>query len=1008
MLVRLLGGVEVAGAEGQWRTVPGKRAGVLAVLAVAAGEPVPADELVHRVWGASAVALADGAVYPHITRLRATLSPAGLTISRARGGYVLDLDADQVDLLTIRALAVRAREAAETGEDAKALTAWQRATALLRGEALAGVDGDWAERFRQSFGGEARSLLAERYGWELRWGRHHAVVDELLAAMVRYPTCESLAEHLMLALYRCGRQAEALAVFDRTARLLRDRLGVDPSESLRRLHRRILNQDAGLAAPEPMAFKTTTSETTTVDDAPADTVVPAQLPAPPRAFVGRESELAALKRDADRTSVLILDGMPGVGKTATAVRLATELAQRYPDGQLFLDLHGYSGDVPAVEPAEALVRLLRGLGAEADQIPTGLDERSAELRTRLAGRRVLILLDNAATSAQVRPLLPGGTDCLTIITSRRRLPDLLEAAPASLDVLEPEEAVRLLVAAVDDPKRVAEDSADTAAIVEVAGRLPLAIRLIAARLRNRRNWTAGFMLGRLRDETILSELSAQDVAVASAFSMSYAELDDGHRRMFRLLGLFPGQDFDATFAAALADVAPEAADRMLEDLVDAHLLRSAEPGRYRFHDLMRHYAATIATETETAAEVEAARTRLYDTAAVMLRHAISQYDSYVGYYPRLIEAVDPPESPWRTRAEASAWFGTELPNLKAMLRSANEHRMDRHCAEMAAAMSAYYSHHHADHDLDRIGEWGLGSARRIGDRECEGYFLNKLAGAYQAWGDVGMAERLHEQALAVRRELGDARYIVSSLSNLALVHGHSGEYDRAVELRGEALALAADNGLVELERLICVYMAGSLCESGRIAEARLQLERAGELLTGSDDAFARMSLDAHWGNVKRGEGDPVEAQRLHERALAAYETHGHSVGQVQMHSEIASDLIARELWDEAWKSCVTSMELLGDTERPELRAENLLTMAEVCLARGHDEDAFEQLSAVADLAESRDSAVLRAKADWGLARVASAKGDNENAVQHAERALAYYSRFDTPRTEAIRRFLSQP
>lgn len=1002
MLVRLLGGVEVAGADGQWRTVPGKRGCVLAVLAVAAKAAVPTDQLVHRVWGDESADLAAGAAYPHITRLRASLTPSGAIIGRTSGGYVLDIGPDEVDLLAVRRLASRAREDSEAGRYPRALRTWREAAALLRGEALAGVDGAWADQVRQQFSAEARSILAERFRLELRFGRHLAVIDELLAAQARHPTSEALAEPLMLALYRSGRQTEALEVFARTVSRLREQLGIDPSASFRRLHRQILNQDEELSAPREVKL---------ADGPPVVTqeggfTPPAQLPAASRTFVGRESTVEALHRAVDRSPVLVVDGMPGVGKTAIAVHTATRLAERYPDGQLFIDLHGFSGDVPTVSPDDALVRMLRGLGAQDDQIPAGRDARSAELRTWLAGRRVLIVLDNARDSAQVRPLLPGSSDCLTIITSRRRMPELLESEPVSLDVLSPDEAVRVLVAAIDDPRRLTEDSAEAADIVEIAGRLPLAIRLIAARLRNRRHWTPGYLLERLRDRPVLDELSAQDSAVASAFTVSYTELDDEHRRMFRLLGLFPGQDFDTATAAVLAGVEPDRADRSMEALVDAHLLLSTTPGRYRFHDLLRHYAGTMAAEAEKPAEIEAARRRLFDAAATMLKHAIAFHDSYVGFYPRRVDPVAGLDSPWRTRLAATGWLRIEHGNLLAILGAANAQHADRHCIEIAAALTSYYTHFSIYGDVWRVAEWGLDSARRTGDLEGEGYFLNKLGGASVARGAIEAAERYYEQALVIRRRIGDARYIVGTLANFGLMYGRIGEIDRAVKLRAEAVEVAVDNGVTELEVIVRTNLSQSLGLQGRVAEVREQLERAQELLADSADVHATMRLVEHWGDLYRLEGRPAEAQRHHEQALERCRAEDEQVGQAVNLTEIAWDLIEQELWDEARTRANEAMEVLSDSDDSEMRAEILLALAEVGLARGETDDAVEQLRTVAGIARERPAASLLAHARWGLARAARSVGDEAAARRYAEQALTYYERQHFPRAEPTRRFLS--
>lgn len=1002
MLVRLLGGVEIASDTQEWRTVPGKRGGVLAVLAMAERQPVPAEEVVYRVWGDAAVELGTSTVYPHITRLRAMLPSDEAAIIRSSRGYVLDIDPERVDLLAMRRLGAAARAEVEGGRIPRAVRTWRQATTLARGEALAGVDGDWAEQVRRQFGAELTSILTESFDCELRIGRHAAVVDELFAAVARYRDCEPLARLLVLALYRCGRQAEALEVFARTESRLREQLGIDPSASFRRLQRQVLNQDEAIAAPREVRV----DEDTAIVAEPSGYVPPAQLPAPPRGFVGRETVVEQLTRVAEREPVLVVDGMPGVGKTAIAVHTAAKLAERYPDGQLYVELHGYSGDRAAVAPEDALARMLRGLGAVEEEIPASVDERSAELRTRLAGRRVLIVLDNALDAAQVQPLLPGHGGCLVIVTSRRRLPELLDSEPVTLEVLGSDEAVRLLVSAVGDPRRVAEDSTDVAEIVEAAGRLPLAIRLIAARLRNRRNWTAEFMVKRLRERAVLDELSAQDLAVAGAFTVSYNELAARVQRMFRLLGLYPGQDFDVEYAAALAGVALDVADRSLEELVDAHLLQCDEPGRYRFHDLMRHYAATLAIEAEPAAEVAAARRRLYDVVVTSLRHAIAHYGTHSSHYPKLVEPVGAPASRWRTQVDATGWLSSELANLRVMTRDALEHRMDRYCAEMAAALCSYLSFFNLDRDTESVARWGLESALRIADEECEGYFRNKHAVALAALGDFEGAERNYQQALVIRRKLGDLRSIAGTLLNLGLLYSVLGDWDRTIAVKSEAIETAVASGNTDQEVLYRIILANSLWHLGRTAETRAQLELADRLAAGSADEDTRFELVHRWGDLLRQEGDSVAAQLLHEQAVAYYRSSGQVIRLADCQLQIARDLIQQGKWDEARSAGDTAINILSDNDRPVLRADIQVVLVETCLQREAYDDAIELLRTAENVAREHRSVELAADVDWGLARVMRALGDEDNAVRHAEQALAYFSRFDMPQAGPIRDFLS--
>jgi len=397
------------------------------------------------------------------------------------------------------------------------------------------------------------------------------VAAELPALIATQPFRERLRGQLMLALYRCGRQAEALSVYAETRTLLTDELGVEPGPGLVRLHRQVLTADPAL---EPAAPRT--------------------LPYDLADFSGRGADMDRLLTAADAVVISAIDGMAGIGKTALAVHAAHRLADRYPDGQLFFDLHAHTAGAQPVEPDVALEMLLRMLGIPAAAIPEGLEQRTARWRTELARRRVLVVLDNAASAAQVRPLLPGTPRCLALITSRRRLGVIEGATVVSLDVLPAGDALHLF-GAVAGPARVAAEPAAAAEVIELCGYLPLAIRIAGTRLAQRPNWTVASLAHRLRAETgRLPELTLGDRGVGLAFAMSYAHLSPTQQQLFRLLGLHPGADFDRYSAAALADVPPRRAESLLEALVDAHLLRHSANGRYTFHDLLREYAHGLA------------------------------------------------------------------------------------------------------------------------------------------------------------------------------------------------------------------------------------------------------------------------------------------------------------------------------------------------------------------------------------------------------------------------------
>ncbi|WP_306203911.1 AfsR/SARP family transcriptional regulator [Actinoplanes sp. RD1] len=580
----VLGPLRVSGTVGEVPITAGRDRIVLAMLLLRAGRIVGRDELIDAVWGAGAPATARGQLQTCVSRLRRVLPEGAIRTDPA--GYAIEAGVDELDLTEFLRLVARARSGgAEQG--AKLL---REALQLWRGPALAGLDAP-AVRQQAAVLDEQHATAAEEWvELELAAGHEREIVAELTGLAERYPLRERLRGQLMLALHRLGRQADALAEFRRARQLLRDELGIEPGRPLQELHRLILTGEAAAAAREW---------------APAGPV--RTLPRTVGDFTGRAEVLARLVRGAGHRSVLTIDGMAGSGKTTLALRVAELVGDAYPEVQLFLDLHGHSDHAP-VEPAAALLLLLGQLGVPPGRIPPDEDGRAALWRSELAGRRALIVLDNAASSDQVIRLLPGSPTSLCLVTSRRRLTGLDDAHPEVLEVLDEPEAVALLGRIVGE--RVAMEPAAALELVRLCGCLPLAIRLAGSRLAHRRRWAVADLVRRLGD-SLLPELAAETRTVAGAFGLSFQQLPAAGQRVFRLLGLHPAHGFRAVSVAALAGLPLRTAEDLLDDLVDVHLIEEVEPGRYRLHDLIRHYAATLA-EALPSEERDSALTALVD------------------------------------------------------------------------------------------------------------------------------------------------------------------------------------------------------------------------------------------------------------------------------------------------------------------------------------------------------------------------------------------------------------
>uniref|UniRef100_UPI001A9558B9 AfsR/SARP family transcriptional regulator n=1 Tax=Actinomadura roseirufa TaxID=2094049 RepID=UPI001A9558B9 len=634
---------------------------VLAVLLLSPRQSVPASSLISRVWDDNPPPKARQSLYSYITRLRHRLADLdGVELGSRQGTYRLDVEDEAVDLHRFALLRDQARAIAESGDGEYALEHYRRAAGLWRAIPLADLRGDWVERTRTNLEEQLLTATFERAELELRHGHHADLVGELTALAERYSYHERAVELLMVALFRSGRQAEALDAYRRIRAVLAQEVGTDPGPNLQRLHQRILRTDPELLRIPGSRF--------------AARRRPDNLPPDERTFTGREEELdrllAAVPGPAEpppqagpAATVLTIDGMPGVGKTALAVHLAHRLAGRFPDGAMFLDLRAHDAGQRPLDPAAALDALLRVAGVPAARIPRTTDERVALWRTRLAGARAVIVLDDATGHDQVRPLLPASAGSLVVVTSRRRLTGLHDSHPLSLDVLPLRDAMRLFTGIAG--LGPAADPAGVAAVVGRCGQLPLAVRMAASRLRHRRAWGVADLLARLTsDDRRLEELRVEGREISVVFEISYRALPPALRDAFRTLALHPGPDLTAHAAAALLDRPVHESERVLEELLDRHLITEPTGGRHRFHDLVGDYARGLAAE-DSAAVRRRATERLLD----FYTEAAERADALLS--GRRPPAAGPLRLPrLETEAQAREWLAAEHDCLLGAARHA--------------------------------------------------------------------------------------------------------------------------------------------------------------------------------------------------------------------------------------------------------------------------------------------------------------------------------------------------
>jgi DNA-binding SARP family transcriptional activator/tetratricopeptide (TPR) repeat protein len=755
---RLLGEVDVRVDGRAVEVGHARQRCVLAALLVDANRVVSVDQLVDRVWPQRAPQRVRSAVYTYVTRLRRALAVAGddVDITRRSGGYVLAVEPAVVDLHRFDRLVARART---TDDDAAALALVEEALGLWRGQALAGLDTPWFNAVRAAADKQRLAAELDRNDLALLLGRHTGLLGELATAATARPLDERLAGQLMLALYRSGRQNDALAHYRQVRERLADELGTDPSPPLQHLHQQILRADPTLAAPDG------TGPTPAPTPGPPPPV-PRQLPTPVRHFTGRADELKVLTGLLDETStaggtvvVSAIAGTAGIGKTALAVHWGHQTADRFPDGQLYVNLRGFDPTGQVMDPAEAVRRFLDALGVPPQRIPADLDAQAALYRSHLAGRRMLILLDNARDTAQARPLLPGTPACLVLVTSRNQLTGLVAdgAHPVILDLLTDTEARDMLRRRLG-AARVAAEPGAVDEIVACCSRLPLALAIVAARAASQPRLPLAALAAELRQardrlDAMVGDDPRSDVR--AVFSWSYRALSPAAARLFRLLGVHPGPDLSTAAAASLAALRPARVRPVLVELAQANLIVEYTVGRYTCHDLLRGYAAAQALALDPDSQRRAAIHRILD-----------HYLHTAGTADRLLEpARDPiassPSQPGVTPEhladyeQALAWFTVERPVLLAAVDQAVAAGFDRHIWQLAWTLWVFFDRQ--GHWLDQIttGRAAVAATARLSDPGLQAHAHRNLANAYFRLGHFDEAEIQLRQALDLASLAGD-------------------------------------------------------------------------------------------------------------------------------------------------------------------------------------------------------------------------------------------------------------
>ncbi|MEV7231903.1 BTAD domain-containing putative transcriptional regulator [Polymorphospora sp. NPDC051019] len=937
---RILGPVEadIDGKVLDFRR-PQQRA-VLALLLLDAGRVVSPEQLINALWTGEPPRSSRTQVQVCVSRIRAALRGAGLTdvLLTQAGGYRLVVGPDELDLAVFTGAVAQARTAVAAGQPATAAELLGTGLALWRGPALAGAAGAFVESAAARLDEQRLSAYEQLATAELTLGRHADVIEVLRPVVDAHPLRESLISRYLLALAGAGQRARALEVYAETRRRLVEELGVEPAAELAAAHLRVLRHDMPDPEPEPQPGPRPASvpppDAVPIPAAP----VPAQLPTDVPGFTGRQAELRALDALLDGADgaggravvISAIGGTAGVGKTALAVHWAHRTAHRFPDGQLYVNLRGFDPGGRAVGPAEALLGFLEALQVPRQQVPTELSRQAALYRTLMAGRRVLVLLDNARDAEQVRDLLPGAPGCLVVVTSRNRLTGLViaeGARPLTLDLLTATESRELL------RQRIGRDrtTADLAAVEEIIRRcagLPLALAVVAARASTHPHLPLAALAAELRDVRG-GDLAAFDTGdpatdVRAVLSWSYRALEPDAARLFRLLGLHPGPDAGQPALASLAGIPPARVRPLLARLTGAHLLTEHAPGRYAQHDLLASYAAELCHTIDSEVERAVASHRLFDH----YLHTTHAADRLLDPYRLAVSVVPAAPRPDVTSDEpvdhpaAMAWFAAEQDVLLAVVDRAGRAGFDDHAWQLAAVLTTYLDRRGHWHDLIAVQRTALDAARRGANRLGRAHAHRGLAIACTWLGRNTDAHVHYQRVLDLYRELADPVGQAHTHVGVSWILAREGRHDEALDQTGQALSLYRAAGYLvgqakALNNLSWLH--------ARLDHHELALNCSRRALTLHEENEDRHGAALAWDNLGYAQhrlGRHDEALRCYRRALDLHRALGDRYDEAEVLANLGETyqfIGAPEAARSAWQAALAIFDELDHPDADGLR-----------------------------------------------------------------------------------------
>ncbi|MFF5209706.1 BTAD domain-containing putative transcriptional regulator [Streptosporangium sp. NPDC000396] len=1012
---RILGPLEIA-VGGQRLDLGGiRQQTVLAVLLLDTNRAVTIGRLMEAIYGDDPPTTSRAQVQICISALRRLFASHGSPdiISTQSQGYAIQVDGDQIDSHRFETLILQARRAREARSLDEAVKRYREALSLWRGPVLDGIE----SRLVQS----AASRLAEHritanedcIQLELDLGKHHELVGELTELVEEHPLRERLRGQLMTALYRSGRQAEALQVYRLARQTMVEELGIEPNERLQQLEYAILTSDESLDLPaQPVQ---------TIDEPPIHVPsAPSMLPADIADFTGRTKQiddirerltLASDDRSRFAVPIIAIVGKPGIGKTTIAVHAAHSVAEHFPDGQLFADLHG--GVSRPTSPMQVLERFLRVLGVPGTALPDGLEERAEMYRALLADRRMLIVLDDAGNESQVLPLFPGNPASAVIITSRSRLAGLAGAAHIDVEVFDSNQSMDLLsrIAGAD---RVQSEAESAAALAELCGQLPLALRIAGARLSARPHWSIEQLVGRLEDETRrLDELKHGDMGIRASISLTYESVSDDARRLFRRLAILDSQIFSAWISSALLDQPLPDAQDLLDDLADAQLVETTGVGRgvhtqYRFHDLIRVFARERLAAEESATERSAALGRVLGGLLFLAEAARRrEYGADILLHSKAPVWSLPPKLVDRLVAEPLSWFERERMILISGIRQAAQAGFVELCWGLAANAATFFESRVYLHDWRETHEIALAATLQAQDRRGQAavlYSMGSLSITEQRFDD---AQRDFEAAVELFQEVGDDRGMALAIRNIGFLDRMNGRFEDATAHYERALEIFRETG----DQVAAAYALHNLAQlkldSDDLGGAKRLLSEALRLSGNGGSRRVRAQVLHRMGDTHLQAGEPALAAQMFDEALTVVRDISDPTGEAYaLHGLGVARLRQGKLADA--EAALRHAQMLASTSNQRLaEARVLVGLGELALANSDPAQAVAHFQQALSLFHGIRVPFHEARALIMLGDAHMAAGDSTAARDALAEALALTDRLDPPEAERIREQLSE-